>query len=271
MNKEIVQTNNIVNPFDVIKHVDVHGNEYWIARELMQLLKYASWQVFSETIERAKISCKTHGANIDVHFVNIVTPQQRGNRGAIQNIQDYHLTRYASYLVTMNGDVRKPQIADAQAYFAVQTAFAEQIQSGKPITEKSKSDVLRENAKLSLELADALDEIERIEQENLSMKDKCLMYDIILGTGNYLTGQQFADKAGLSIIALYKDLRERGLLLYNPKNRPAKKMYDAKLIDIGLKANSVGGFWSYPLFSIKVVDWYIKKRNAQKQIGQSKP
>jgi DNA-damage-inducible protein D len=45
----------------------------------------------------------------------------RMGSGSEREVKDFHLSRFACYLIAQNGDPRKPEIAAAQKYFAVQT------------------------------------------------------------------------------------------------------------------------------------------------------
>ena len=106
--------------FEDIKHIDENCNEYWYARELENVLGYRQWRSINDLIERAKVACKESKYNIDDHFA-----EQRKMiklaKGAKRNIVDYKLSRYACYLIVMNGNPKKEVIALAQTYFAIQT------------------------------------------------------------------------------------------------------------------------------------------------------
>lgn len=106
--------------FDEIRKIDENDNEYWEARELQQVLEYAQWRRFEDAINRAKIACKLSGQDVDYHFAEAGKQITKG-KGANQEIKDYRLTRYACYLIVMNGDPRKEIIAIGQTYFAVKT------------------------------------------------------------------------------------------------------------------------------------------------------
>lgn len=108
------------SPFDAIRYEDENG-EYWWARDLMLLLGYEQWRRFEEAIERAQAAARNAGLYIADHAFCRV--RQEGTGGAPRT--DYRLSRYACYLVAMNGDPRKPEIAAAQTYFAVKTRQAE--------------------------------------------------------------------------------------------------------------------------------------------------
>lgn len=112
--------------FDSIRHFDESGNEYWTGRELMPLLGYSSWRRFDDAISRAKISMEVTGLTVENHIAEAVNLVKRAQGGGSSQL-DYRLSRHACYLVAMNGDPRKSEIAAAQAYFVAKTRQAEVV------------------------------------------------------------------------------------------------------------------------------------------------
>ncbi|HPF89049.1 MAG TPA: DNA damage-inducible protein D [Flavobacteriales bacterium] len=106
--------------FEELKQTNAHGAEFWSARDLQPLLGYDQWRRFEQAIERAQTSCKESGNEPENHFAGAGKMVQLGS-GSEREVKDFHLSRFACYLIALNGDPRKPEIAHAQKYFAVQT------------------------------------------------------------------------------------------------------------------------------------------------------
>ena len=92
-----------------------NGITYWWASDLMQMLGYPNMKSFQKVIDRATKAFVS--LNIS-HYENIVITNRIIDG---QSVQDFKLTRFACYITVMNGDPKKSEVAEAQAYFAQQT------------------------------------------------------------------------------------------------------------------------------------------------------
>lgn len=128
--------------FENIKHVNEYGQEFWYARDLQRVLTYSQWRYFLEVIFKAMDACEASGNKVDDHFAEVRKLVQIGS-GAERKVEDYMLTRYACYLIVMNGDSRKEVIALGQTYFAVKTRQQELIDDYEQLSEDQKRLAIR--------------------------------------------------------------------------------------------------------------------------------
>lgn len=165
---ELIMENNLVighKLFEDIKRIDENGGEYWLARELQEVLQYAEWRNFCRAIDQAKISCKISQHKVADHFIDttktilmpVGKPKKDSSIGNVdvnnsdktkpKEIKDYILSRYACYLIVMNGDPRKEVIANGQTYFAVKTRQQEYQEIYQNLSEDERRIFLRGDIK----------------------------------------------------------------------------------------------------------------------------
>lgn len=128
------------SPFDAIRRTDESG-EHWTGRDLMPRLGYERWESFTEAIERARAAARNSGTDPDVHASGCREPVVTSGNAPNTYRMNYRLTRFGAYLVAMNGDPRKPEIAAAQTYFAVKTREAETVPAQRSASELTRRDL----------------------------------------------------------------------------------------------------------------------------------
>lgn len=109
----------VIRALDDAKKISNKGGEYWMGRDIQPILGYPEWENFDKVIQKAHMACESTGIDSNDHFLETTKMVSIGS-SANRKIKDYFLTRYACYLITMNGDPRKFEIGTAQTYFAVQ-------------------------------------------------------------------------------------------------------------------------------------------------------
>lgn len=132
--------------FDSTRHINEYDAEYWSARELMTILGYSRWQKFTPIIEKAMTSCKSSNNEVSDHFTQSVQMVSLGS-GSEREVEDYHLSRYACYLIAQNGNPRKKEIAMAQTYFAIKTRQQELAENFAELSENDKRLAIRSELK----------------------------------------------------------------------------------------------------------------------------
>ena len=118
MKTELIHT--LTTTFEAHAQQTEGGIEYWLARDLQHLLGYDEWRNFTAVITKARTACEVSGHATKDQFVDVNKMVDLGS-GSQREVIDLMLTRYACYLIAQNGDSRKPEIAFAQTYFAIQT------------------------------------------------------------------------------------------------------------------------------------------------------
>ena len=132
--------------FEDIKHYTEEGIEFWYARELQGVLEYTQWRNFLKVIDKAKEACENAQQSTPDHFADVGKMVTLGS-GSQREIEDIMLSRYACYLIVMNGDPRKEVIALGQTYFAVKTRQQELIEHYEELSEDQKRLAIRKEMK----------------------------------------------------------------------------------------------------------------------------
>lgn len=137
------QLDYVVTHLESKKRITKANIPVWRARDLMPILGYVEWENFRKAIDKAIESCVKSEMNPTDHFRETTTMVSIGSK-AKRQVEDWYLSKHGCYLIAMNADASKPEIATAQAYFSVQTHKQEAIDE---MSEEQRRLVLRNRLK----------------------------------------------------------------------------------------------------------------------------
>lgn len=132
--------------FEHHRNVNEYGEDFWYARDLAQILDYKRFDKFLNVIDKAKTACLNSGYEVEDHFSQVGKMVELGS-GAIREVEDYELSRYACYLVVQNADPKKEVVALGQTYFAIQTRKQELQEQFETLDEDKKRLAIRNELK----------------------------------------------------------------------------------------------------------------------------
>jgi DNA-damage-inducible protein D len=138
----------LIDSLELMKKVAPNSEEYWMGRGLQAALGYEKWDNFENVIRKGIQACEGSGVDPKYHFLE-TRKVIEGGKGAKVERADWYLTRYACYLIAMNGEPAKPEIATAQRYFAVQTRRQEIADAAIELDSDGERIKLRERVRIN--------------------------------------------------------------------------------------------------------------------------
>lgn len=213
------------SPFDALMGEDGR----WSARDLMKQMSYSRWQTLQVPLGRAMATASNQGLDVDVEFSQVTQVTRSGNLGN-QNKDDYRLSRFAAYLLAMNGDPNKPEVAAAQAYFATKTREAE-VAKPRELTRKE----------LALLVIAAEEEKERLEAANAQLSEelsiaspKADKWERYVNAEGLIGMTELAGVLGMSAVGMTKRLVELNVFRVVVRNGRNSRVPRSKYLENGM-------------------------------------
>jgi DNA-damage-inducible protein D len=234
------------SPFDAAMGSDGR----WSARTLQALMGYARWGNLTPALNRAMSSARNQGLNVDEVFLRSQkNPSDLGGRPQ----EDFRLTRTAAYLVAMNGDPNKPEVAAAQAYFASKTREAE-LRAERPMTELELAHRYIAALEREQHLATSNAELTR---EVAALTPKAEGYDDLIAADGYLdigaVAKVLAPVTGVGRTRFLNLLRGMGIIMQN-STLPYQNLIDRGYFAVRTEVSAAGAH-PYTVVTPKGLRW----------------